>query len=88
MAGKIKVDSAYLMAPESEAMPKVRLLPLTGGGDGGAEETGNVTTEPAVPVAKPKAAATSMAADRIKRPGKALKFPEPAPTVGAGRQKR
>lgn len=87
MAGKIKVDSAYLYAPESEAMPKVRLLPLGAGGGGGEVGAGPdvAGTAPAKPVAKPKAADTSLGADRIQRPGKALKFPEPS---ASGRQKR
>ena len=92
MAGKVKVDSAYLYAPESEAMPKVKLLPLGGGAAaGGDTETDNVGTAPtkpvAKPVAKPKAAGTSLSADRIKRPD-SLKFPEPGPAPVASRQKR
>jgi hypothetical protein len=95
MAGKVKVDSAYLYAPESEAMPKVRLLPLAAGGDAGGDagggdaggDAGGANTKPAAPVAKPKAADTSMSADRIKRPG-ALKFPEPGAAPATSRQKR
>lgn len=91
MAGKVKVDSAYLYAPESEAMPKVRLLPLggAGGATGGEEpsDTGSAPAAPAAPVAKPKAAGASMSADRIQRPG-ALKFPEPGKAPVGSRQKR
>jgi hypothetical protein len=88
MSGKVKVDSAYLYAPESEAMPKVRLLPLGGaGGAAGSEEPSGTGSAPARPVAKPKAAGASMSADRIKRPG-ALKFPEPGPAPVVSRQKR
>lgn len=88
MAGLVKVDSAYIYAPESEAMPKVRLLPLGAGGSGGSDaeiEPGSSASVSAKPVSKPKAADTSLGADRIQRPGKALKFPEPSPS---SRQKR
>ena len=46
MAGRIKSDVPYLYGPEGEALPKVRLIPMSGGettgGEGGSEE-------PAVP---------------------------------------
>jgi hypothetical protein len=52
MKGRIKIDSAYLYAPESEAMPKVKIL--AAGQLGGGDEADDDYEEPAAPVAKPK----------------------------------
>lgn len=50
MKGLIKVDTTYIYAPESEAMPKVSLLPQ---GGGGSSDPG--TAASAKPVAAPSA---------------------------------
>jgi hypothetical protein len=53
MKGRIKIDSAYLYAPESEAMPKVKILPA--GEMGGNDDGDDDFEEPETPIAKPKA---------------------------------
>lgn len=50
MSGLIKVDTTYIYAPESEAMPKVSLLPQGAGGSTEPE-----TATPAKPIAAPSA---------------------------------
>jgi hypothetical protein len=54
MKGRIKIDSAYLYAPESEAMPKVKILPA-GEMSGADDDADDDYEEPAAPIAKPKA---------------------------------
>lgn len=50
MSGLVKVDTTYIYAPESEAMPKVSLMPV-GSASAGASEP----TAPSKPVAAPSA---------------------------------
>jgi hypothetical protein len=86
MKGKIGVGTIYIYAPEGEIMPQVVLSPIAGISTT-PPKASKAAAEPAAPVAAPKAPGTSMAADRIQRPGKAaatpaIQFPSP------GRAKR
>lgn len=84
MKGKIKNDMVYIYGPEGEIMPKVNLLPVAGVSTTAPRGSAGAS---AAPAAKPKAAAASMSADRVQRPG-ALKFPEPGAAPATSRQKR
>ena len=55
MRGHAKADQGYVYAPESEAMPQVRLIPKGGVATPIGRQAGAVAKEPAAPAAaKPK----------------------------------
>jgi hypothetical protein len=78
MSGLVKVDTTYIYAPESEAMPKVSLMPV-GGTSAGA-------SEPAVP-SKPIAAPAAVTGKRVEIKPK-TKSTKTTTDKGLGRERR
>jgi hypothetical protein len=78
MSGLVKVDTTYIYAPESEAMPKVSLMPV-GGTSAGA-------SEPAAP-SKPIAAPAAVTGKRVEIKPK-TKSTKTTTDKGLGRERR